>query len=127
MSVQITEKAYGKVVLHAAKYHSQAVGGFLVGSAEGADVRVEDVLPVYHGNPVGPVFEVAWALFEGQAPWAGGRSRVVGLYYAHEVSALRRRLAASLESRTRCSSFPTLHLSISLSLPFRRRSSRRRA
>jgi len=81
---QISAQAYAKILLHGAKYGAQAVGGLLVGAVDGSGVRVTDVLPVYHGNPVGPVFEVAWALFEQQQAAWGQQVVIVGAYYAHE-------------------------------------------
>lgn len=83
-AVEISVSAFSKVVLHAAKYPSQAVGGFLVGkvAAEGG-VLVVDAVLVYHGNPVGPIFEVATSLCEGY--FAGDKSlRILGVYYSHE-------------------------------------------
>ena len=76
--------AFAKIVLHAAKYPSQAVGGFVVGKtlADGG-VLVVDAVLVYHGNPVGPIFEVAASLCEGY--FAGDKSvRILGVYYSHE-------------------------------------------
>jgi len=88
-AASISRQAYAKVVLHSARHAAAAVGGLLLGTqaADGSEVRVVDALPVYHGNPVGPVFEVAWALFDQQAEWqagAGAVLRVVGVYFAHE-------------------------------------------
>ena len=81
--VQINSTAYVKVLLHGAKFGAQAVGGLLLGESTGSgEFVVKDALPVYHGNPVGPVFEVMWALFEAQTAWKG--LRVVGVYFAHE-------------------------------------------
>ena len=88
-AASISRQAYAKVVLHSARHAAAAVGGLLLGTqaADGSEVRVVDALPVYHGNPVGPVFEVAWALFDQQAEWqagAGAALRVVGVYFALE-------------------------------------------
>ena len=60
----ISCEAYAKINLHAAKYSSELMCGFLVGSvsesgSKASRVIVEDVLPICHSNPVGPIFEVA--------------------------------------------------------------------
>jgi len=81
-AVEIGVEAYAKIVLHAAKTPSQAVGGLLLGSSGGGSVKIADVLPVYHGNPVGPLFEVASGLVE--TLWEGGAVEVVGVYFAAE-------------------------------------------
>jgi len=79
----ISTEAYCKINLHAAKYASEVVCGFLVGSIQAkgagkeAQICVEDVLPICHSNPVGPIFEVAGAMMKSIFP----TKQVVGLYY----------------------------------------------
>lgn len=61
----ISPEAYLKAVLHASKYSSLTVGGFLLGQRQKKDgdvLHIVDVLPINHGNPVGPIFEVAGAM-----------------------------------------------------------------
>ncbi len=62
--VSVSVGAYAKVVLHAAKYPANCIGGYLLGRAgeSGATVTVIDVLPICHGVPVGPIFEIADSL-----------------------------------------------------------------
>jgi hypothetical protein len=84
-AVEISVEAYAKIVLHAAKTPSQGVGGLLLGGGGGGgsgSVKITDVLPVYHGNPVGPLFEVASGLVETH--WEGDTVQVVGVYFAAE-------------------------------------------
>ena len=79
----ITAQAYCKINLHGARYASEVVFGFLVGtiltkcSGKEAQISVEDVLPICHSNPVGPIFEVAGAMSKTLYP----TKQVVGLYY----------------------------------------------
>ena len=84
----ITCEAYAKINLHAAKYSSELMCGFLVGSVStqddkgniGSTVTVDDVLPISHSNPVGPIFEVAGGMCSELYP---GKD-VVGLYYTSD-------------------------------------------
>lgn len=79
----ITTEAYCKINLHGARYASEVVCGFLVGSIQSkgagkeAQICVEDALPICHSNPVGPIFEVAGAMMKTIFP----TKQVVGLYY----------------------------------------------
>jgi hypothetical protein len=79
---KITANAYIKLHLHAAKYGSELVCGFLIGptddSATQTGIRVDDVLPICHSNPCGPIFEVAGAICASIFP----EKQVVGLYYS---------------------------------------------
>ena len=59
--------------------------GFLVGSvsesgSKASRVIVEDVLPICHSNPVGPIFEVAGGMCTSLFP----DKDIVGLYYTSE-------------------------------------------
>ena len=77
-------EAYAKINLHAARYSSELMCGFLLGSVKEANntkvVVVEDVLPICHSNPVGPIFEVAGGMCRSIFP---GKD-VVGLYYTSD-------------------------------------------
>jgi hypothetical protein len=79
---KITAKAYIKLHLHAAKYGSELVCGFLIGPADDSStqigIHVDDVLPICHSNPSGPIFEVAGAICASIFP----EKQVVGLYYS---------------------------------------------
>jgi Uncharacterised protein family (UPF0172) len=69
-AVQISDEAYSKVILHATKYFSRPVGGYLIGTIapQTNAVEIADVLPIFHGNPVGPIFEIAGDLVRDIAP-----------------------------------------------------------
>ena len=81
MSIQFNLESYAKVVLHALKYPSDSVGGFLIGEIMGQDLKVNDVVPVYHGPPVSPILEIAsiitQQIFEGKL-------EIIGIYFANE-------------------------------------------
>lgn len=82
-SVEISACAYAKIMLHGAKYSTQSVGGLLLGTITDSNVKIVDSLLVYHGNPVGPIFEVASAVFD--ARYSQEKSlQIVGIYYGHE-------------------------------------------
>jgi len=80
-SASITCEAYAKINLHAARYSSELMCGFLIGSVNGNTVAVDDVLPISHSNPVGPIFEVAGGMSAELFPG----KHVVGLYYTSDV------------------------------------------
>ena len=73
-------------VLHAAKYFDCHVGGYLVGTVveeeASADrnrtVNISDVIPLVHGYPVGPIFDIGADLLNGD-------SSIVGYYYSNEA------------------------------------------
>mmetsp|Transcript_12575 Transcript_12575/g.12202 ORF Transcript_12575/g.12202 Transcript_12575/m.12202 type:complete len:198 (-) Transcript_12575:17-610(-) len=75
--------AYIKIFLHAAKFSSCAIGGYLIGtSAGGGKYEVTDVVPICHSNPCGPMLEIAAAMAEKiYAP-----HRILGYYFANESS-----------------------------------------
>jgi hypothetical protein len=77
----ISAEAYSKINLHAAKYASELMCGFLIGTVNATgEVQVDDVLPICHSNPVGPIFEVAGGMCESFFP----TKDVVGLYYTSD-------------------------------------------
>jgi hypothetical protein len=59
MKVEISGSAYAKIFLHATKYTSFSVGGYILGKHKGADFEATDIVPICHGNPVGPVFDIS--------------------------------------------------------------------
>ena len=73
-------------VLHAAKYFDCHVGGYLVGTVveeeASADrnrtVNISDVIPLVHGYPVGPIFDIGTDLLNRG-------SSIVGYYYSNEA------------------------------------------
>jgi hypothetical protein len=59
MSVKVHGIAYSKIFLHAAKNPSCSVGGYLIGALKGNEYDIVDAVPVCHGNPAGPIFEIS--------------------------------------------------------------------
>ena len=83
-SYPISPQAYAKIVLHAAKYPSESVGGFILGSsALGAGIL--DVVPVFHGTPLGPILSNAAMAIEGLYSGDTNGSKIVGIYYGGKV------------------------------------------
>jgi hypothetical protein len=58
----VLTSAYVKIFLHAAKFSSCAIGGYLIGTSTGGEYEVTDVVPVCHSNPCGPILEIAAAM-----------------------------------------------------------------
>lgn len=54
--IKISSKAYVKMYLHACKYPSSCIGGYIIGSN---DNDISDVLPVCHNAPIGPILDIA--------------------------------------------------------------------
>ena len=54
--IKISSNAYVKMYLHACKYPSSCIGGYLIGSN---DNDVSDILPVCHNAPIGPLLDIA--------------------------------------------------------------------
>lgn len=89
-SLSITSEAYIKIILHAARYASQPVGGFLIGSQG----TISDIgswnmkrflldlmfllVPIYHNHPLAPLLEIAGAATESQ------KLEIIGFYFANE-------------------------------------------
>jgi len=90
--------------LHAAKWPSSSVGGYIVGTPTAnatrgwSSVDVSDVIPICHNIPVGPILEVGAQLVEAdlQAPLA-----IVGFYWAPQEMPLS---SSSSSSSSSCSS-----------------------
>lgn len=80
-SVKFSTLSYTKLILHAAKYPGQHIGGYLIGASSGDVVNVDDILPLCHGNPVGPLFELAGTIADVLYP---APQKVLGYYYANE-------------------------------------------
>ena len=61
MSCSFSVEAYGKIVLHAAKYPTNSICGLLMGVADvniPAMCTVTDSIPVCHNAPAGPIFDL---------------------------------------------------------------------
>ena len=59
MTAVIKPSAYAKVILHAAKYPSCPIGGYVIGQGDEEKITISDVIPMCHSNPCGPMFEIA--------------------------------------------------------------------
>ena len=57
--VKIERNVYIKIVLHASKYPSFPVIGFLLGNEENNEVIVSNLFPIFHSSPLGPLFDIA--------------------------------------------------------------------
>ncbi len=74
--------AYAKIFLHAAKYPSECVGGFVLGTKHGA---VTDVLPVFHETPIGPIMDTAAKVAEGMKQ---PEDCIIGFYFGSKMTAV---------------------------------------
>lgn len=59
MTADIKLSAYAKIFLHAAKYPSSSIGGYLIGSGGEGALSITDVVPICHSAPCGPMFEIS--------------------------------------------------------------------
>ena len=84
MKVSLSERAYVKLALHAAKHPTRDALGALVGRVKGEDLEVTDALPMTHTPlSVTPTVEIALEQFAHHASLDGDQN-VVGLYLANE-------------------------------------------
>lgn len=74
----ISEVAYTKMMLHAAKYPYCSVDGLLLGT----DSHVLDAIPLFHNGTLAPMLEAARAVCEKYA--ASKDWRILGYYYGSE-------------------------------------------
>ena len=88
----VEPRAYAKIMLHAAKYPSAAIGGFVIGSTRNEDTfAVEDVIPMCHYAPCGPMFDVAAEMIESLLKHKGtAAGKITGYYFANESAAAPR-------------------------------------
>jgi len=85
--VTFATDSYVKIFMHASKFPSEAIGGFLLGDdgldgllgfgGETSRRFVTDVLPVYHGTPVGPILDNAAMIVDAMVG-----KKIIGFYYA---------------------------------------------
>ena len=76
--LRIDISAYLKIVLHASKYPSEYIGGFLISSS--SENNISDAIPVYHGSPVAPLLQFA-------AETASVMNmHIIGVYFANEIA-----------------------------------------
>ena len=84
MKVFLSERAYVKLALHAAKHPTRDALGALVGRVKGEDLEVTDALPMTHTPlSVTPTVEIALEQFAHHAALDGDQS-LVGAYLANE-------------------------------------------
>lgn len=84
MKVSLSERAYVKLALHAAKHPTRDALGALVGRVRGEDVEVTDALPMTHTPlSVTPTVEIALEQFAHHAALDGDQT-LVGAYLANE-------------------------------------------
>ncbi|XP_043641523.1 ER membrane protein complex subunit 8/9 homolog [Drosophila teissieri] len=79
---KISERAYAKLIFHAAKYPHQAVNGLLLAekTSKGSQVEIVDAIPLFHQCLyVTPMAEVALMLIDAHAESEG---LVIAGYYA---------------------------------------------
>ena len=81
LSVVVTTTSHVKSVLHALKYFSENVGGYVYGSIEGGSVTITNVYPVVHSAPVGPVLDLAASFIDA----LGDSGSIIGYYYANNI------------------------------------------
>lgn len=81
-SYPVSATAYAKIVLHAAKFPSESVGGFLLGTVYGG---ITDVVPVFHETPVGPILSTAAQVVDSM--WAGkADEQIIGFYLGSRMA-----------------------------------------
>lgn len=54
-----TSSSYCKLILHSLKYPTQSVFGVLLGDLQNKLLSVVDTIPLFHGNFLSPMLEVA--------------------------------------------------------------------
>jgi ER membrane protein complex subunit 8/9 len=82
MSSILQPVAYIKIILHSAKYPSSPVGGYIIGDVKSnGEFVVNDVVPVCHRNPCGPMLEICAEMVERLY---GPKLKIIGYYYANE-------------------------------------------
>ena len=105
MAVNISIASYAKSFLHANKYPSEVVGGFLIGNNSGNDTQVVDAIPVFHGAPVAPVLDIASTIIQ---KCIGDKYDIVGVYFANEMVDFVKippyviQIAESIETKGKC-------------------------
>lgn len=81
VSVTVNASSHIKSVLHALKYFSENVGGYIYGSVDGTNVTITNVYPVVHSAPVGPVLDLAASFIDV----LGENGSIIGYYYGNNV------------------------------------------
>jgi hypothetical protein len=82
--IKINSNAYVKMYLHACKYPSSCIGGYLIGSN---DNDISDILPVCHNAPIGPILDIA----AGIADNIETGKKVIGYYCSNNITTIDKR------------------------------------
>jgi hypothetical protein len=86
--LEVSTRAYCKMIMHSAKYPSSAINGLLLSTRDGAKagsstIHYIDCIPLFHmGHGLAPMVEVALAQVESQCAESG--LVISGLYHAHD-------------------------------------------
>mmetsp|Transcript_8881 Transcript_8881/g.20034 ORF Transcript_8881/g.20034 Transcript_8881/m.20034 type:complete len:213 (+) Transcript_8881:118-756(+) len=93
MAVEIGDVAYAKLMLHLVRHPHAPVCGFLVGrlgafetGTKSRAAVVDDAVPLFHGNVLAPMLEVATQIVAAQLE--SGQA-IVGFYHVNELAADR--------------------------------------
>ncbi|KAE8260403.1 hypothetical protein A4X13_0g360 [Tilletia indica] len=122
VSISISQQAYAKVVLHAAKYPASTVRGLLVGrrssESSSSSFEVVDAIPLVHNwTDLAPATELGCALAQAHlsstsTSSASAGAEIIGLYEAPAVMGVRdlstagTKLARKIASLSASSSTP---------------------
>jgi hypothetical protein len=112
----LSKDAYTKMYLHAAKYPNNSIGGFIIGSKNVSNNEellitssssssssknksknnfifdINDIVPICHSNPVGPIFELAGSIVDTSLD---SSNSIIGYYYSPELSKNNGELSSS--------------------------------
>uniref|UniRef100_A0A7S3TUY4 MPN domain-containing protein n=1 Tax=Strombidinopsis acuminata TaxID=141414 RepID=A0A7S3TUY4_9SPIT len=84
-SIELGDRAYCLMFLHACKHPTKAVNGLLLGIATDNGIKVETVLPLFHSSfALSPMLEVALTLADEHCK--SSHEQLVGYYQANELS-----------------------------------------
>lgn len=56
--VRLTAEIYSVIGLHAAKYFDHAVLGYIIGTENGNQFDITDIIPIAHSVPAGATLEI---------------------------------------------------------------------
>jgi len=84
--LEISTRAYCKMIMHSAKYPSSAINGVLLSkrdSVKAGTRKIHDCIPLFHmGHGLAPMVEVALAQVDSQCEESG--MVISGFYHAHD-------------------------------------------
>lgn len=79
----VSDAAYSKILMHAAKFPSRPVCGVLLGNDTDGKVQILDSLPLFHNYPLAPALEASMMIVEQYTKES--KTRIVGCYWANEL------------------------------------------